>query len=733
VIDQLEFGFIADGPRMLRAALRSLNMSAKALSPVLGPVLALVVRIWLAQIFLLAAAMQFAAPGKAAPLNLYACFDGMLESGSPAKTAVVLIAVLLSSLLALGWQSRISAFGLAAIALLGFFLEGGQGQNLLWALMLLYIGLFGPGSISLDSIFSQGRFEMPGWLLGLQRGFLAGLRWWLVLVIAVGVWGPSGIGDTANWLAPRSMVFGYFEPSLHTVLAILALGFVGPGFLVRPAAGLAAPILALTGLQTGGVETLYLAALMGFVASSGPGWMALERWCKLDQWPSHSLGKDQDVPHIVVIGAGFGGLAAIGRLAREQCRITLIDRRNHHLFQPLLYQVATAALSPGDIALPIRALVRDQKNITVIMGEVTGIDRQARQVELQGRRISYDQLIVATGAKPGYFGKEQWANVAPALKQVEDATHIRSRLLAAFEHAEDAVTQAERDAWMSFVIVGAGPTGVEMAGALAELAHEGLHGEFRRIDPAKARIFLLNRGPRCLSAFPEACSAATETMLRRLGVEVRYGAQISTMDTDGVVLADGSRIASKTTLWTAGVQASAAASWLGIAPGPGGRVPVNARLQLPGDEHVFVIGDTAAIKSTDGALVPGLAPAAKQAGQYVAKVIAAGLKETRPPSNFIYRDQGSLATIGRAAAIADFGWIRLSGLPAWWLWGLVHVGFLTGVRNRIAVGLQWFWAYLTWHRSTRLITLAPNRSSAAAKPPSDRGQTSSATLTKTKV
>ncbi|PHR60001.1 MAG: hypothetical protein COA47_08090 [Robiginitomaculum sp.] len=686
--------------------LRSLNMASKNVSLVLGPILGLTARLWLAQIFLLAAALQFAAPGEAPPSNLYACFEGWLASESPAKMSLVWLSMLFAALLAGGLATRLAAGVLAGIALASFLFEVGQEQNLLWALMLGFIALFGAGPLSLDSLLRRGEPNNATgrFLKCIQPAFLLFMRMWLVAVILVGVWGPSGIGDTLALLAPRSMVFGYYEHFIHIGLAGLAILFLAPGFLVRPAAGIAAPILAITALNTGGAETMYLAVLVGFMASYGPGAWALEHWFKLDRWPSADLKNEDEVPHIVVVGAGFGGLAAVSRLAREKCRITLIDRRNHHLFQPLLYQVASAALNPSDIALPIRALFRRQKNVQVLLGDVIATDREKREVLLANQRISYDHLIVATGSRPSYHGMEQWADLAPGLKQIEDATLIRSRLLSAFEHAEDALDTAEQKNWMTFVIIGAGPTGIEMAGAMAELAHHGLTGEFRNIDPTHARIIVLDRGKRCLSSFPQSCSKRVERMLVGLGVEVRHDAALASMDTAGVTLEDGTRIAARTILWTAGVQASNAHQWLGVKPGPGGRIPVTKRLRLADDPRVFVVGDTAAIVSPDGSMVPGLAPAAKQAGLYAARVIIAKMNDKTVPAPFSYRHQGSLATIGRSSAIADFGWIRLTGAPAWWLWGMVHVGFLTGVRNKIAVAFQWIWAYLTYDRSTRLIT-----------------------------
>ncbi len=405
---------------------------------------------------------------------------------------------------------------------------------------------------------------------------------------------------------------------------------------------------------------------------------------------------------IVIIGAGFGGLNAAMHLARVDVDITVIDRRNHHLFQPLLYQVATAALSPADIAAPIRGILSRQKNAEVILGEVTGIDIARRVVMIGSRPILYDQLVIATGAREAYFGHDEWAAVTSGLKSIEDATAMRRRILLAFERAEDSEDDTERRRLLTFVIIGGGPTGVELAGALAELAKAALARDFRHIDPTTARIVLVEAGPRLLPSFPERLSAVALRDLQRLGVEVRLGAKVTGCDTAGVTLGE-QRIDSRTVIWAAGVAASPAANWLGLSPGRGGRVPVNADLTVPGHPDLFVIGDTAAAPAgTDGPL-PGVAPVAKQQGAYVAKVIATRAAGRSPPPPFRYRSYGNLATIGRHGAIADFGWLRLTGRIAWFAWGIAHIYFLIGFRNRLAVALDWLWSYVTYQRGARLI------------------------------
>jgi NADH dehydrogenase FAD-containing subunit len=406
---------------------------------------------------------------------------------------------------------------------------------------------------------------------------------------------------------------------------------------------------------------------------------------------------------VVIVGGGFGGLTAARALRHVKVRVTLIDRRNYHLFQPLLYQVATAGLSPADIASPIRAILRRQRNITVLLGKVTGIDIAGKAVLTEERRVEYDQLIVATGARHGYFNHDEWEACAPGLKKIDDATDIRGRILLAFEHAENSSDERERKRLLTFVIVGGGPTGVEMAGAIAELARVALSIDFRNIDPCSARIVLLESGSRVLARFPESLSAIAKSALEKLGVEVHLGARVSCCDPRGVVIAN-ERIDAHTIIWAAGVMASPAAKWLDAERDAAGRVVVGSALTLSDHSEIFVIGDTALAKSANGDPLPGIAPVAKQQGAYVARVIAARVRGRPAPKPFRYRDVGTMATIGRRSAVADFGRIRLSGFIAWLLWGLVHVYFLVGFRNRLAVTMGWLWAYLTFGRGARLIT-----------------------------
>ncbi len=382
--------------------------------------------------------------------------------------------------------------------------------------------------------------------------------------------------------------------------------------------------------------------------------------------------------------------------------VTVIDRHNYHLFQPLLYQVATAGLSPAQIAAPVRSILRGQSNITVRLGRVTGVDMAAKQVELENERLPYDWLIVATGARHAYFGHDDWEQFAPGLKKIEDATAIRREILMAFERAENA-SDHERHRLLTFVVIGGGPTGVEMAGAIAELAKMALAKDFRHIDPRQTRVILVEAGPRILTSFPESLTASAVRALARLGVETKVNAAVTECDAAGVV-AGGERIDTDCVIWAAGVAASPAARWLHAESDRAGRVKVDSDLTLPGHPEIFVIGDTALVIGKGGKPVPGVAPAAKQQGVYAARAIRARLEGRPAPKPFRYVNVGNLATIGRSNAIADFGWLRVTGLLAWLLWGVVHIFFLIGFRNRLSILIEWIWAYLTFQRGARLIT-----------------------------
>jgi NADH dehydrogenase len=426
-------------------------------------------------------------------------------------------------------------------------------------------------------------------------------------------------------------------------------------------------------------------------------------------------------PRVVIVGAGFGGLTAARALADVPVDVLVIDRRNYHLFQPLLYQVATAGLSPADIAWPIRSILSRQDNASVQLGRVTGIDTERREVLIGERRELYDYLILATGARHAYFGHEEWESAAPGLKKIADATQVRERILLAFERAEsDGCDPDERRRLQTFVIVGGGPTGVEMAGAVAELAKKALAADFRSIDPQSTRIVLVEAGLRLLPAFPERLSAIAKASLERLGVEVMLGRPVTGCDEDGVIVGT-ERIGARTLVWAAGVMASPAAKWLGAEHDKAGRVKVNPDFSVPGLDNVFAVGDTALALDADGRPLPGIAPAAKQAGRYVAQLIRYRTMNFGEPPQFRYRHAGNLATIGRKAAVVDFGRVRLSGFVAWLLWSVAHIYFLIGLRNRFMVALQWMWSYVTFQRGARLITGGESDGAVEARDPGLRG------------
>jgi len=409
-------------------------------------------------------------------------------------------------------------------------------------------------------------------------------------------------------------------------------------------------------------------------------------------------------PHrVVIVGAGFGGLEAAYRLGGAPVSITLVDRRNHHLFQPLLYQVATASLATSEIAWPIRYLLRGRPEVTTLYATVTGVDAQGKRVLLEdGDALPYNTLILATGARHAYFGHDEWEPFAPGLKTLEDATTLRRRILVAFERAERETDPQRRAALLTFVIVGAGPTGVELAGTIAELAQDTLPPDFRNIDTHKARVVLIEAGPRVLAGFADDLSAYAQRSLESIGVEVVLGQAVTECSADGVVYG-GKTLQAKTLIWAAGVRASPAAEWLGVPADRAGRLQVLPDLTVPGHPDIFAIGDTVVIAGPDGKPVPGIAPAAKQQGRHVAQTIKARLRGGNP-APFRYKHAGSLAQIGKRKAVIDFGRIKLRGTIAWWIWGIAHIYFLIGLRHRLSVAISWLWVYTRDQRAARLIT-----------------------------
>jgi NADH dehydrogenase len=414
------------------------------------------------------------------------------------------------------------------------------------------------------------------------------------------------------------------------------------------------------------------------------------------------MAEGSTMPHVVIIGAGFAGLDAARALRRSPAKVTVVDRRNHHVFQPLLYQVATASLSPADIASPIRHVLSRQTNTHVLLGDVTGIDPSRKVLRLDGDELSYDYLIVAPGSSHTYFGHPEWAAPAPGLKTLDDALVIRRRILLAFERAEREHDETTRRMLLTFVIVGGGPTGVELAGALAEIARHSLHREFRTIEPEHATVILIERGPTILPTFPEALRNAARASLKRLGVDVRENTPVTGVE-QNLVRLEGQAVPAGTILWAAGVAASPIGAWLGVPLDRAGRVIVEPDLSIPGHPEVFVVGDLALFTHQGDTPLPGLAPVAQQQGKHAARNVVR-LIARQPTQPFRYWDYGNMATIGRGAAIADFGWFRLSGFIGWLAWLFVHIMRLVGFRNRFAVFFEWAWAYVSYQRTVRLIT-----------------------------
>lgn len=534
-------------------------------------------------------------------------------------------------------------------------------------------------------------------------GWLLVVRLWLAATLFAVAW-ATDLEGLGTFLPIGS--FSGINPSLAILLAILLV--IG---LFIPLTGLALIVL-LSTLAVMGLHpdlTLFPMLLFGLIIVFGAGYLSFDRM--ISGWLESNIlfdRKYEDVPshwpHVVVVGAGFGGLAAVNKLKNLPVRITLIDRHNYHLFQPLLYQIATAGLSPADVATPIRGLFRNDGNVRVVLGEVTAVDSKAKSVTYGQNTIDYDHLILATGASHSYFGKDEWAPYAPGLKTIEDGVSVRAHVLRAFEKAESSNDPERIKRLLTFVIVGAGPTGVELAGAMAELAHHALKDEFSKIDPSRAQIILVQSGDRVLPAFPEELSEHASNSLENLGVEIRLGGRVTNIESTRVVIGDDTEIPTETVLWAAGVVASPAGKWLNAETDRAGRVTVDEKLRIPGHPDIYAIGDTAGSRGWAGKPVPGLAPAAKQAGVYVARSIEKQLLDEEEKAPFDYKHQGSLATIGRKSAVADFGFMKLHGAPAWWLWGAVHVGFLSGTRNRITVLINWVWSYFTLQQGIRLIT-----------------------------
>ncbi|MFM9890536.1 MAG: FAD-dependent oxidoreductase [Rickettsiales bacterium] len=705
---------------------------------VLAPVMDLIRRISIAQAFFISGALKL---GNWDTALYLAANEYPLSWIDPVSAAYlgVAIEIICPVLLVLGLMTRFAALPLLILTAIAQIAYHPVNAQAFWIIILGYWVVMGAGRNSLDHLLrglkdtalplSKTFSYFFAWLTRVIGPiYLLGMRLWIAAVLYV-----AGHAAMESMSFAEPLQFLEYQPHYSVLRTmqenglaellcgagalLLALGF---GTRLVAAASLVLLAVLTQDIDASSVqetEFVYWFMLLTILFFRGPGALSLDHIVRLTlgkifpQLDGMATKNYDGLPHVVIVGAGFGGVATARMLRTTACRITLVDKHNYHLFQPLLYQVATAGLSPSDIATPIRGLFRDQENIRVMMNEVTGIDKAARHVKLaNGKSLAYDYLVLATGARHSYFGKDAWSEFAPGMKRVEDAIAVRGKLLRAFEAAENTDDAALREKLLSFVIVGGGPTGVELAGALAELAHQGMEDEFRRIDPANAKIYLVEAGPRVLAVMPESISTYTQKALEKLGVTVKTGGRVETIDADGVVV-NGERIASLNVIWAAGVQASPAAQWLGGEADRAGRLKVNADLSVPNCPGVYAIGDTVLAEVWKGKPMPGLAPAAKQSGQFVAKHIRARIEGSVPQKAFHYRHYGSLATIGRKAAVADFGKVKLQGALAWWFWGAVHVLFLANLQSRVAVMVEWFWAYLTFKRSIRLITDSTNANS----------------------
>lgn len=621
--------------------------------------------------------------------------------------------------IAIGFMTRYAALALLILASINLVAYGPTGSQLCCVALFVWYAIQGAGSFSVDAVLRQGLADsalpviprivrVSEWIrVYITPLYLALLRTWLAVALL-----ETARLDFVGSSAPRSTLSMWLPLDLAARIPI-GTGWIGIllllGLGVRYLGALLIAVV-FTGamMDPRGTDTVYLLVLFALFIFHGGGGFSLDAAVRgFVNWRLPPLTRDprvlEGLPRVVIVGAGFAGVSCAAVLRRAAVSVTLIDRVNYHLFQPLLYQVATAALSPGDIATPVRQVFRDAYSVRVLLGTVTGIDARARLVTTRDNAIPYDYLVVATGATHSYFGKDAWAPYAPGLKSVEDALEIRRRILTAFERAEAAHDAHERAALLTFLIVGGGPTGVELAGAIAELARFGMAKEFRTFDPSDSRVILVQSAPRLLPAFPVSLSAIARRSLEKLGIEILLSSHVDAIDSEGVLVGER-RIAARTVLWAAGVAASPAAKWLAADADSAGRIRVGPDFSVNGVPDVFAIGDTAAINGWNGQPVPGLAPAAKQAGTYIGRLIRAKIEGRSAPSDFKYRHLGSLATIGRKAAVVDFGAIKLWGAPAWWLWGIVHVGFLVGLRNRFSTMINWFWAYLTYGSGIRLIT-----------------------------
>lgn len=720
---------------LLRFSKASTHFTIRVLQSLVWPKIDTLIRLGLAQAFFVSGIMKVTHWGETLAA---ASHDFPVPLMTPVSAAYggVIVEIVGGVLLALGLMTRYAALALLTLSVTSLVVYGSSDSQLCCAALFGWYAIHGAGPFSVDAVLRQGLADsaLPvvprivaasEWIrTHFTPHYLSLIRVWLALALlvaappvfmhspgllpALSVWLPLGLAEHIP------VAFGWIG-------ALLLLG-LGARYL---GALLITVVLTNAMMHARGTDAVYLLVICAIIVVHGGGRFSLDHaiGTLVDRYLPTLLRDPRalnDLPRVVIVGAGFGGVSCAEALRNVAVSVTLIDRVNYHLFQPLLYQVATAALSPGDIATPVRQLFRDSFSIRVLLGTVTGVDSLARVIRTEENVIPYDYLVLATGATHSYFGKDAWAPFAPGLKGVADALEIRRRILTAFERAEAATDANERAAFLTFLIVGGGPTGVELAGAIAELARFGMAKEFRTFDPADARVILVQSAARVLPTFAESLSSIAQRSLEKLGIEVLLGSRVDAIDRDGVLVGER-RIAARTVLWAAGVAASPAAKWLEADADNAGRIRVGPDFSVTGFSDVFAIGDTAMLNGWNGQPVPGLAPAAKQAGAYLGRLIRAKIEGRAAPSPFKYRHLGSLATIGRKAAVVDFGTVKLWGAPAWWLWGVVHVSFLVGLRNRLFTMINWFWAYLTYSSGIRLITGHAETSESPVRPAKPRG------------
>lgn len=719
--------------RLLQEALITLHTggaSFKYLLDGLKPIFDLVLRIYLGQIFFISGLLKIMDWDKALYLSQHEYPVSWLDPILAAYVGVS-IELVASAFLIIGLLTRFAAFSMLLLTLVIQIEYQVLNTQSIWILLMGWFVIMGAGKLSLDHLMRGIRdsaivFSRPISLFFTEITRFVGpfykltLRFWIACILITGGWLVLGsVGDAYPY-----PVLGYqfsnswisiLQNHWYEVLLIVSGALIGLGFISRWIAlfllgGIAWVACASIPLTDGQInEAVGWVFLLGLILLYGPGTISLDHGIrhglrrKLRTLLNEEREKQGKLPEVVIIGGGFGGVAAAKALKTTACHVTLIDKHNYHLFQPLLYQVATAGLSPAEIAAPIRALFDDQPNISIVLGEVVDVESTKQTVILKsGDPLHYDYLIIATGAQHSYFGQDAWAAHAPGLKKIEDALSIRQKMLTSFEMAENAKDPDMHEALLTLVIIGGGPTGIELAGAFAELAYQGMENEFRQINPKNAKIILIEAGPRLLGVMPESLANYTEKALTHLGVTVLLNSRVEKIDENGVT-ANGVFIPTKNVFWAAGVQASSASKWLNASTDRAGRIEVGPDLSVPGCNNVYAIGDTVLANAWNGKPMPGLAPAAKQSGQYIAKLIQRRIEEQTASKPFKYRHYGSLATIGRSLAVVDFGKFQLSGTLAWWFWGGIHLYFINNMRNRMMIMLQWFWSYITFKKSSRII------------------------------